>query len=75
MTAIARRTRREIAVGRVLRVGQACLRREDGTVWHVRQIHRADCVAMLERNGVREPVGFTELRASWIRVTEEPWPS
>jgi hypothetical protein len=68
-----RRTRREIAVGRLLRVGQACLRHRDGTVWRVRQVHRADCLALLERDGEHLSVGFGELRVGWVRVTEEPW--
>ncbi len=69
-----RRTRSEIRIGRVLRVGQAVLCRADQTVWRVRLVHRADCVAELERAGARRQIGFVELRDGWARVTEEPWP-
>jgi hypothetical protein len=62
------RSRLDIRFGRALLMGQEWLRRSDETVWLVRQVHRVDCDAVLERDGERITVTFADMRGGWARV-------
>jgi hypothetical protein len=46
-------------------IGQTWRRRRDNLEFTVRQVHRADRIAELNRDGARVSVGFTELRRKW----------
>lgn len=63
-----RRSRKDIALGRRLTIGQTWRWRRDGSIWRVRQIHRSDCHVELERSARRATVSFAVLRNEWDQV-------
>lgn len=65
------RSRLDIALGRQLRVGQTWRCQCCGGEWRVRQVHRADCTAELERPGERREIKFADLRKGWEQVGPE----
>lgn len=67
-----RRSRRDIELGRALRIGQEWAKRGDLVVWRVRQVHRVDCtVEMIANAHRRVTVPFTELRKNWEPADHE----
>lgn len=63
------RSRLDIALGRRLRVGDELRHRDEGTVWEIKQLHRYDCTAELDRDGVRRvSVPFSVLRTEYDLV-------
>jgi hypothetical protein len=67
-----RRSRLDIAFGRVLTIGQLWAERghDDERPWRVRQVHRFDCSAELERGVGRRSVSFEDLRKKWQPADE-----
>jgi hypothetical protein len=64
-----RRSRRDIRLGRHLRVGQRYRRRSDDTVWRVVQVYRQDCRVWLEQEEAgRVFPTFAELRDGWVWI-------
>jgi hypothetical protein len=66
------RTRLEMRIGAILRVGQEWALKGELDVWTVKQVHRIDCSVVLERPGVGTSstristrVSFTDLAKRW----------
>ena len=64
-----RRSRRDIQLGRTLRIGDRLRHQTDNSLWRIRQLHRHDSVAdLIHADGRRITVPFSELREQWERV-------
>lgn len=66
-----RRSRHDVAMGRLLAIGQQWRSRTDGRVWRVYQVHRADCIAELAAVGMRANIPFAELRRDYVWIANE----
>lgn len=67
-----RRSRREVELGRLLRIGQDWAKCGDLIVWRVRQVHRLDCMVELIADAhhvVR--ISFGELLRNWEPADHE----
>lgn len=63
-----RRSRVEIKIGQLLKIGQRWRRLDDRTVWTVAQVHRKDCVAEMRCGARRDFVSFERLRCEWVLI-------
>lgn len=63
-----RRSRLDVRFGRHAAIGHRYRRRDDGEVWTITQVYRADCAAMIRSGDATRLVTFNELRSTfrWI---------
>lgn len=68
----AKSTKRRVATRELVTIGQRWKRRSSGTVFVIRQVHRADRRVVMEQTGStdavgqRFQVGFRDLRAKYV---------